>query len=76
MEIRQTQEPLVYEHRHHAMILFRFVVSKDEKPRFNQRKIELYRQNILDVLNDDYKCEKTIKGIVDFILCICIFHIL
>ena len=54
--------------RYHAMMLFRIVVSKEEKPRFNQRKMELYCQNILDVLNNDYKCEKIFKGIVDFII--------
>lgn len=54
--------------RYHAMMLFRIVVSKEEKPRFNQRKMELYCQNILDVLNNDYKCEKIFEGIVDFII--------
>ena len=54
--------------RYHAMMLFRIVVSKEEKLRFNQRKMELYCQNILDVLNNDYKCEKIFKGIVDFII--------
>lgn len=54
--------------RYHAMMLFRIVVSKEEKPRFNQRKMELYCQNILDILNNDYKCEKIYKGIVDFII--------
>lgn len=54
--------------RYHAMMLFRIVVSKEEKPRFNQRKMELYCQNILDMLNNEYKCEKIFKGIVDFII--------
>ena len=54
--------------RYHAMMLFRIVVSKEEKPRFNQHKMELYCQNILDVLNNDYKCEKIFKGIVDLII--------
>ena len=54
--------------RYHAMMLFRIVVSKEEKPRFNQHKMELYCQNILDVLNNDYRCEKIFKGIVDFII--------
>lgn len=30
--------------------------------------MELYCQNILDVLNNDYKCEKVYKGIADFII--------
>lgn len=54
--------------RYHAMMLFRIVVSEGEMPRFNQRKMEPYCQNILDILNDDYKCEKIYKGIIDFII--------
>lgn len=54
--------------RYHAIMLFRIVVSKEGKPRFNQHKMELYCQNILDVLNNDYKCEKIFKGIVDLII--------
>lgn len=54
--------------RYHAMMLFRIVVSQDEMPKFNQRKMEEYCQNILDILNDDEKCEKIFKGIVEYIV--------
>ena len=50
------------------MMLFRIVVSQDEMPKFNQRKMEEYCQNILDILNDDEKCEKIFKGIVEYIV--------
>jgi hypothetical protein len=54
--------------RYHAMMLFRIVVSTEEMPRFNQKKMEKYCQKLLDVLLDDKKCEKIFKGIVDFIV--------
>lgn len=54
--------------RYHAMMLFRVVVSEGEMPRFNQRKMDLYCQNILDILNNDYRSEEIFKGIVDFII--------
>ena len=54
--------------RYHAMMLFRIVVSQEDMPKFNQRKMERYCQNILDKLQDDEKCEKIFKGIVDFIV--------
>lgn len=54
--------------RYHAMMLFRMVVSKEEMPKFNQKKMEDYCQKILDVLQDDVKCEKIFKGIIDFII--------
>lgn len=50
------------------MMLFRMVVSKEEMPRFNQKKMEGYCQKILEVLQNDIKCEKIFKGIVDFIV--------
>lgn len=37
-------------------------------PLINQHKMESYCQNILDMLNNDDKCEKIFKGIVDFII--------
>lgn len=50
------------------MMLFRMVVSAEEMPRFNQRKMEGYCQKLLEVLQDDARCEKIFKGIVDFII--------
>ena len=54
--------------RYHAMMLFRMVVSEEDMPRFNQKKMEAYCQKLLDVLQDDTKCEKVFKGIVEFIV--------
>lgn len=54
--------------RYHAMMLFRMAVSNEEMPKFNQRKMELYCQNLLNVLRDDERCEKVFVGIVDFIV--------
>ncbi len=54
--------------RYHAMMLFRMVVSNEEMPRFNNRKMETYCQNILNILQDDEKCEKIFVGIVNFIV--------
>lgn len=54
--------------RYHAMMLFRIAMSKEDLPRFNQKKMETYCQNLLDILNDDSKCEKTFKEIVAFIV--------
>lgn len=54
--------------RYHAMMLFRIVMSKEELPKFNQKKMEIYCQNLLDILSDDLKCEKVFKSIVSFIV--------
>lgn len=54
--------------RYHAMMLFRIVMSKEDLPKFNQKKMETYCQNLLDILNDDSKCEKVFKTIVSFIV--------
>ena len=54
--------------RYHAMMLFRMVVCEEDMPRFNQKKMEAYCQKLLDVLQDDTKCEKVFKGIVEFIV--------
>ena len=50
------------------MMLFRMVVSAEDMPRFNQKRMETYCMNLLEVLKDDEKCEKIFKGIVDFII--------
>ncbi|MCQ2471658.1 MAG: AIPR family protein [Clostridia bacterium] len=55
--------------RYHAMMLFRIAMSKEDLPRqFNQKKMETYCQNLLDILNDNDKCEKVFKEIVSFII--------
>lgn len=50
------------------MMLFRIVMSKEDLPKFNQKKMETYCKNLLDILNDDSKCEKVFKEIVAFIV--------
>lgn len=54
--------------RYHAMMLFRIAMSKDSLPKFNQKKMEIYCQRLLDILNNGPECEKVFKGIVDFIV--------
>ena len=54
--------------RYHAMMLFRIVSSKDEMPRFNAKKMEQYCKNIMDLLNDETKCEELFTQIVSFIV--------
>lgn len=54
--------------RYHAMMPFRIVMSKEDLPKFNQKKMEAYCQNLLDILNDDSKCEKVFRTIVSFIV--------
>ena len=54
--------------RYLAMMLFRIVMSKEKLPKFNQRKMEEYCQNLLDILDDNDKCEKVFKLIVDYIV--------
>ena len=54
--------------RYHAIMLFRIVVSKEDMPRFNQRKMDDYCQKILKVLNDDEESERIFKKITDFII--------
>lgn len=49
-------------------MLFRIVMSKEDLPKFNQKKMETYCKNLLDILNDDSKCEKVFKEIVTFIV--------
>ena len=54
--------------RYHAMMLFRIVIANEELPKFNQRKMERYCQKLLNVLEDDSKCEQIFKAIVDYIV--------
>ena len=54
--------------RYHAMMLFRMIVCEEEMPRFNGKKMDAYCEKILDVLQNDSKCECLFKGIVDFII--------
>lgn len=53
--------------RYHAMMLFRMLVSTEEMPRFNARKMETYCKNILEVLDDNNECERIFCGIVAYI---------
>ena len=50
------------------MMLFRIVIANEELPKFNQRKMERYCQKLLNVLEDDSKCEQIFKAIVDYIV--------
>ena len=54
--------------RYHAMMLFRIALSNENLPKFNQRKMEQYCQNLLNILENDTQCEKIFKTIVDFIV--------
>lgn len=54
--------------RYHAMMLFRIIASSEEMPRFNTKKMEAYCQNLLDILNDNSKCERYFSAIVDYIV--------
>lgn len=53
--------------RYHAMMLFRMLVSTEEIPRFNARKMENYCKNILEVLENNAECERIFCGIVAYI---------
>lgn len=53
--------------RYHAMMLFRMLVSTEEMPRFNARKMENYCKNILEVLENNAECERIFCGIVAYI---------
>lgn len=53
--------------RYHAMMLFRMLVSTEEMPRFNARKMENYCKSILEVLENNTKCERIFCGIVAYI---------
>lgn len=54
--------------RYHAMMLFRISMSKEEMPKFNQKKMESYCQHLLNLLNNETQCEQIFKAIVDFIV--------
>ncbi len=53
--------------RYHAMMLFRMLVSTEEMPRFNARKMEKYCKSILEVLENNTECERIFCGIVAYI---------
>ena len=53
--------------RYHAMMLFRMLVSTEEMPRFNARKMENYCKSILEVLVNNTECERIFCGIVAYI---------
>lgn len=54
--------------RYHAMMLFRMVVSDVEMPRFNAKKMEDYCQKLLDILQNDFECDRYFKAIVGYII--------
>lgn len=54
--------------RYHAMMLLRIVVSGEVMPRFNAKKMEKYCKDIVDILNDNEKCQHYFARIVDFIV--------
>lgn len=54
--------------RYHAIMLFRIVTSDNDLPPFNSKKMERYCMNIFDILNDQIKCERYLKIIVNFIV--------
>ena len=54
--------------RYHAMMLLRIVVSGEPMPRFNAKKMEKYCKDIVDILNDNEKCQHYFVRIVDFIV--------
>lgn len=53
--------------RYHVMMLFRMLVSTEEMPRFNARKMENYCKSILEVLENNTECERIFCGIVAYI---------
>lgn len=54
--------------RYHAMMLFRIYVSGKRVPRFNENKMEVYCQKIIDSLNDEMKCTTIFSKIIEFII--------
>ena len=54
--------------RYHAMMLLRLVVSDEDLPRFNARRMEQYCQKILDILNNEDLCKSYFSSIIDFIV--------
>lgn len=54
--------------RYHAMMLLRLVVSGEDLPRFNARRMEQYCQKILDILNNEDLCKSYFSSIIDFIV--------
>lgn len=54
--------------RYHALMLLRVVISGEEMPKFNAKKMEAYCQKILDVLNSEDLCLKYFSAIVQYIV--------
>ena len=54
--------------RYHAMMLLRMIVSEEQMPGFNAKKMEQYCQKILSVLNDSEKCRAYYSAIVKYIV--------
>lgn len=40
----------------HLLMIFRILNSADDAPPFNSKKMDIYCQNLLDILNDPVKC--------------------
>ena len=53
--------------RYHAMMLLRIIVSEDQMPSFNAKKMEQYCQTILGILNSNEKCKAYFSAIVKYI---------
>ena len=49
-------------------MLLRLVVSDEDLPRFNARRMEQYCQKILDILNNEDLCKSYFSSIIDFIV--------
>ena len=54
--------------RYHAMMLLRIIVSEEQMPNFNAKKMEQYCQKILGILNDSEKCKAYYSAIVKYIV--------
>jgi hypothetical protein len=54
--------------RYHAMMLFRIIISGENLPKFNQKKMDDYCKEIYDVLKNNTKCLALFKGIVFYII--------
>lgn len=54
--------------RYHAMMLFRIYVSGKKVPRFNENKMEIYCQKMIDILMDEEKCKTIFSKIIEYIV--------
>lgn len=54
--------------RYHAMMLFRIIISGEDLPKFNQKKMDDYCRRIYDILTNRSECEVLFSGIVSFII--------